>query len=83
MSKETYFSGKRDKGATSVSKETYFSGKRDKGAADVVATRASSVSKETYFSVKRDLLLCQKRPTSLVKETKGLQMSYKRMRLPP
>jgi hypothetical protein len=27
------------------------------------------VSKETYYSVKRDLLQCQKRPTTVSKET--------------
>jgi len=39
-----------------VSKETYYSVKRD-------------LSKETYYSVKRDLLQCQKRPTTVSKET--------------
>jgi len=29
----------------------------------------SIVSKETYYSVKRDLLQCQKRPTTVSKET--------------
>jgi hypothetical protein len=31
--------------------------------------RATTMSKETYYSVKRDLLQCQKRPTTVSKET--------------
>ena len=30
---------------------------------------SNEVSKETYYSVKRDLLQCQKRPTTVPKET--------------
>ena len=67
MSKETYFSFKRDllqcqKRPTTVSKETYFSVKRDLLQSQ---KRPITVSKETYFSVKRDLLQCQKRPITV------------------
>ena len=66
MSKETYYSVKRDlyqcqKRPTTVSKETYISVKRDLYQCQ---KRPISVSKETYISVKRDLYQCQKRPIS-------------------
>jgi ribosomal protein S27AE len=58
LSKETYYSVKRDlvqcqKRPITVSKETYYSVKRDLLQCQ---KRPITVSKETYYSVKRDLL---------------------------
>jgi hypothetical protein len=65
MSKETYYTVKRDllycqKRPTTLSKETYYTVKRDLLHCQ---KRPTILSKETYYTVKRDLLHCQKRPT--------------------
>jgi hypothetical protein len=55
VSKETYYSVKRDLTSQSVNVTSQ--------------KRPTTVSKETYYSVKRDLLQCQKRPTTVSTET--------------